>query len=1431
MSTDKLGKTAISLFMVALMILPLLVPLAPVSQAVIPDRNIFVKPDNLAIVPGQDAAIFIDSQTGAFDPNAGLFVEVEGILAGQAWYSYQAALGDDFFPRVKSDNAGKIVSQPIFLSSFDTNALAEGTYEVRVTDVSDFRAYITDTFEVIPLGSTPQLYIGNTGYAPSEVVDVFARQITDFASIAKVTVGSNVPVVVIGFPDTATSANLYWDNLQTSLGSISLIGGSGSGTVKIPETSMGVHAIIAVAQADIDGTLYSFVAVNFVYVVPSVDLSKIIIAGKEGESITVTLHGYPAGYNLDDSPAGAKLTNILTGAEYLLDILRNPEIPANGKLTITVRLEAEILDLDRGLLDLTLPVAGDLPASPDLTPLFTFPQTVVASTPRFPGDEGIFIKGKDFRDPVRVYTGDQLRLVIYNFPAGKSLKVYIGAWEQPVRVTTDANGGATVTLTVPEIPYGTYLVKVVDETTGLVAYKPAAGYMDVWQIKVIPTKPSDALALDPEPGQLVWFSRSTGMLFVDNEVPVKIRITGLAPYEVVMIKETDGTITYYRDFARADANGVLTYEFATASFIPGTPEEVIRKEMRIEIWSNTIATEYADDPDPTLALLYHPTSESRVAFVGGEVAPVPWISGLSFNYVTVTLSNLIPDLPHKLYIDDRLAEMRNPVTNTRVFSVTATSLDDVREVKVRVPVSTYGPHILSLKEVVAGTDRAFGVLIISNPTAGSFVGTQIVLSGNNIVLSGPWFGKLIAGWNFNAGENIRISFAQNSVPFATDANGAFLVNLADLFGSLELPAGTYALSVQRQEANFTVVNPLSIRVIPFLYSPFFDAKYVGEGLTIFATGLDSSRYYFIAWSTSPDTPGEIVGYVQSSLFGTINVDITTPAGLPGNYYYVQLIPLDEPTSVVLAGPVKVTTRTGTGWTSSLSDYLLLTGQQVSVDIAGFSNFAAEFGLLLPTQTELLMVKGKGFVTLTSVDEEIVRVIPASLVYDADNDLMKIVFTVPNDLMDVKDRLFTVSVKIVYIDLDGTVYQTPDVTIAGIARIASGGLLVNLGEVGTDILNAISNLEEKVVAIQTDLGTVLAKLDALNMTLVDVRNGVATLQTSIGEVQADLMHIKDLLNNATVKIDGVMAAIESANATIHAKLDALLSLIGGGQVNLTGIEQGIAEILTELGNLRIQVTDLQTLLASVGDQVLLAISSVNTTLADIVVKKGDEVVATLKVSLDQLDARIADVSDGVAMLDTKLGTMFMNLSEGQAMITDIVKQNGETLLVINDAITASTDRLAALIQNGVATTADALDKLSADMMAGFDNIATEVANAKDEVKSDIANAQNMLQNAVAEVDTKVQTVQASVDQVKEDTTTIKSDLADVKTTLSAVKTTVDELPNRVQQSVAQSADDVKSTLSTKLDESTGGLRTWSLVNLVLVLVAVVLLAYMLFVKKP
>ncbi len=1420
MNAGKLGKTMLSLFMIAIMILPLLVPVAPVSQAVNPERDIFVKPDNLAIVPGQNAVIFVDSQTGAFSPNAPLFVEVEGVFGFQEWYSYEAALGTGWFPRVTSDNAGRIQSKPIFLTSLDTDGLAEGDYEVRVTDDDIFASYLKDTFNVIVLGSVPKLYVGPVPYMPDDVVEVTGGgTIIDFDTLLKVTVGSTIPVVVTGFPDTASTARLYWDNLQNSLGTISLTGGSGSGEITIPEAPMGVHAIIAVAQADIDGEVYSFIAVNFVYVRPSVDLSKIIIEGKEGERISITLHGYPAGYHLDDSVAGAKLINSITTSAYLLDVLRNPEIPANGKQSITVRLEAEILEGDRGLLDLYLPVREDLPTSPDLTPLFRFSQTVVASTPRFPGDEGIFIKGQDYTSPVEVYTGQVLKLVVYNFPAGKQLKVYIGAWEQPVRLVTDSNGGATATLVVPEVPYGTYLVKVVDESSGLVAYKPAAGFVDeVWRIKVIPTAPADAVALAPEAGQLVHKSRSTGFLFVDEGVPVKIKITGLKPYEVVQIKETDGTSVYFVDYAVANENGVLVYEFATTTRAPSDPHT----QIRIEITSGSILAEHGS----SVALEYHPAGRSTLVFINGSSTPVPWVSNLTFNYVVVELTNLIPDLPHKIYIDNRLAEMRNPGTNTRIYSVTTTSLDEVMRVKVKVPVSTYGPHSLLVKEVKAGTLRARGVLIISNPTAGSHVGTKIVLSSNNIVLSGRGFGKLIAGWNFNALENIRISFAQNSVNYTVDEYGAFLINLYDLFGELELPMGNYALTVQRGQMNFTVVRPINLKVVPFLYTPYYDWKYVGESLRIYATGLDSSRYYFIAWSTSPDTPGEIITYRQSSLFGTIDIVVNTPAGLPGNYYYIQLIPLDNPTEVVVAGPVKIVSRSGFGWSTSLSDYLLLTGQQVTIEIAGFTNYAADFGLPLPAQVDLLMVKGKGFVTLTSVDEEIVRVIPASLVYDEDMDVMKVVFTVPNDFKDIKDQLFTVSVRIVYVDLDGTVYQTPDVTIAGIARIAGGGLLVDLGQVGTDILNAISDVKDTVLAIQTDLGTVVATLQDLNATLVSIESGVATLQTTIGEVKADIADLKSMLANATIKIDGVMAAIESANATIHAKLDALIDIIGGGQVNLSGIEQGIATILTELGNIKIQVTDLQTLLASVGDQILLAVGSVNTTLADLIVKKGDDVVATLKVDLGQLDAKITSVSDGVAMLDTKLGNMFLNLSQGQAVITGLVQKNGETLLVINDAITASTDQLANLIENGVTTLSGSLDKLSSDMQAGFTSVTDAVAAAKDEVKADVSN----VMTAVSDVDTKVQTVQATVDQVKSDTTTIKSDLADVKSTLSTVKTALDNLPSQVQNTVGQASEDVKSTLSTKIDETTGGLKTWSLVNLVLVLVVLALLAYSLFVAK-
>ncbi len=1419
MSRSRIGKATLSLILVLLMILPVLAPLAPVTMATDRTKNIYIQPDNIAVVPGQDVIFFVSSDTDAFYAEERMFYQIKDVTGLNYWRTFIGILGyaGDTFGILTSDANGKIENAPLFLDWVTTQNLnpAESPYILRVTDYQDrTREFIEEPFEVVDIGSVPRLYIGDTTYNASQVVN--PRTLTlNIPLMAKASPSDPVEIYLEGFPAEASTAAVYFDSFDTPLGSITLEEGQGSGEVTIPEAAMGVHALIAVASAAIGTEVYSFVAINFIYVVPTVVPSTYVIEGVVDEEFTIELHGYPAGFHLDDVNARIISRVVATPYTVYLDIMNEDAVVVgpDGTATITVALESTIPWDRKGPLDLVLPVDGAVPES-----YFTFPFLMVASTPAIPGDEGVVIAGADYygdRGEVETTVGSPLKIIAFNFPATSTLTVYVGFKQLPVSIPTDDKGGAVVTLVVPEIPYGTYLFKVVDEATGLMAFKPTPNPSSSpypWTIKIVP---DFAAAPVEETGKIIWEVRGVGV-FLDPGVTIRIKITGLKPFENVVICEKEGTTTIARyDDVYADANGVVETSIQTSPDVTPDPTVVVSVMVR----SGSILSTYGSSQT---IFEYHPTGLSTLTITDMisdaylHTTPRIWVSVQPGGAFNITVTNLIPGIPYKLYLDDAEADLRDGAGRI-VPVLKSKNLADTFEYTVVIPDGTaYGLHKIVLKELLTGSTRSTAYpLIVSDPAATTEPGIDS-FTGSYTVVSGPDFGLCIIGWNFVYNEDLTFIFAGQLADLrVTDRNGAFMANLGSpaLFGTMELPRGSYVLSVMRGE-DAPAPEPLTLEVVPYLYTPSPDSitpVYAFESQSIFATGLDSGAYYYVTWSTSEDEAGEpLTPPVGTTTLGTLDTSITIPAVLPG-YYYIHVVPYQNPSEIILTAEVKVLGVAGDGWSASISDVVLIPGQQVTVTISDFSAF------LGVTPTELIMLKGKGFVKLETLDGDVARIIPAGLVYDTGSDVMQLTFNVPNDFDTLADQLFKVYAKVVYMDEDLTIYETDFKLVALTQRIASGGLLVGLGAGAADIL--------------TTLGKIQVSLEKLNATLVEVSDGVMTLQTSIGEVQGNLTLLRTLLENATVKIDGVMAAIESANATIHAKLDALMSLIGGGQVNLSGIEQGIAEIKTMLGDVKMGVDDLKMLLATVGDnvEILMAdIGSVNTTLADLIVKKGDEVVATLKVDLSQLGASIADVKDGVALVNTNLGQFYMNLSNGQAAITGLIQQNGETLVQINNAITAKASQIVDLIENGVR--AD-LSKLSSDMAAGFSNLASTVDKKVSDAKDAILASVSDVRSAVSDVDVKVQTVGADVAKVKDEATAIKSDLSDVKSMLSDVKAKVDELPTKVDQSVSQSTEGVKTDLSTKIDEATGSLKTWGIVNLILILVAVALLGYQLFVRKP
>ncbi|MCE4599597.1 MAG: hypothetical protein F7C81_05310, partial [Desulfurococcales archaeon] len=215
------------------------------------------------------------------------------------------------------------------------------------------------------------------------------------------------------------------------------------------------------------------------------------------------------------------------------------------------------------------------------------------------------------------------------------------------------------------------------------------------------------------------------------------------------------------------------------------------------------------------------------------------------------------------------------------------------------------------------------------------------------------------------------------------------------------------------------------------------------------------------------------------------------------------------------------------------------------------------------------------------------------------------------------------------------------------------------------------------------------------------------------------------------------------------------------------------------------------------------------LANIVVMKGDEIIATLSASLQELDAKVVDVRDGVATLDTKLGEMQMTLSDGQAQITGLVEKNGQLLVQINDAITASASQLRDLIENGVRVD---ISNLASATQSNFNKVLNEVANAN---------------SALADVNTKVSAIQGDLSDLSGRVTAVQSDLADTKTTLSGVKATVDTLPSKIDEvsgkvdQLSSKLDTVQDNVVSSVDSAKSRATVFGAINLILILIVAAL----------
>ncbi len=333
------------------------------------------------------------------------------------------------------------------------------------------------------------------------------------------------------------------------------------------------------------------------------------------------------------------------------------------------------------------------------------------------------------------------------------------------------------------------------------------------------------------------------------------------------------------------------------------------------------------------------------------------------------------------------------------------------------------------------------------------------------------------------------------------------------------------------------------------------------------------------------------------------------------------------------------------------------------------------------------------------------------------------------------------------------------------------------------------VSERVPAF-TALFTVLGNTtDDLALLLMQLGSQVSELQLTADQI----IYLVSLLRNDV--------------ANVGDKVDAL-------SIQLGNVNSSLAQLIIAKGNEVIGVVNVKTeellnALNALGDNIVLKLGNVNSSLAQLIVTKGDEVVAAIGVKLDALNATIVGVAGDVAYVKTVVGTIKVNLTDllnGQAAIKDlIVNSSGEVKALIETSagnITASIDAVKGLVQAGLPVD-------TGTILSRIDALRTSVGGVSDKLDE--------LAAALSGVDEKV-------GDVKSLATDAKSLAADIKNALPNLATKTDV------GGVKSSVEDASKELKDAVAGVSGSVTTFGAVNAVLVVIAIALLAFSIFKKK-
>jgi len=1248
-------------------------------------------------------------------------------------------------------------------------------------------------------------------------------------------------------------------------------------------------------------------------------VSPFSIRGTAGETFTLVAEGLKPGKTVEASSAAAPRPSIVIGG--VLTYHTGGSTGPDGSLSISVTLSAAIPTT--GFVSVTITYTD---GTSD-----TIPAAILVSKPQDPTSPAYTQAITVSPSPRPLRVGEDLDIVVYNFPAGTTVNVYLGS-RLLATISTDSNGAGRATTSVPPLPGLTpggtpitYSIRAVD-TYGLQV--SLSGYTIARELR---------LFIGPTP--------VTPGTYVDHGAVLRLVGTGLRPlfeytrltlsfaavtYDIVVdglvVSVPVGTLT--ATGVRTDASGSFEVSFEArladpAGVRPPTGTTVTVSMSPIE---GLTAPTFRAVGVPTFAGTLH-TVMALAAFYHSEPGATVPAGG-------VIIRNLVPGRAYQLFIDGSPVTLGGTGYADR-FIATATG-ESPATMTFAAPPSP-GVYTLCVRYYMATADLACIAFIVSQPTAATGDDQAILVTP----MVGAGLRMLVRAFNLPAGTPVSLYVSGIPTPVATVTTTA--TGAAAMWSSpLELPRGVYNVRLV-YGPNVLVPTPLStVAITPRLIrSP--TSGPVGTSVSVTAMGLDPNTAYRVVFENAALGVSVDVALGVSNDKGTLTATFTVPT-VPDGVYSIKVVDAATGTTLATASftvvPVPADIIFGSASPEAISAFPgqiltfrwtvgpgLRTPVYVTVYLNGFAYTTVEarydgtylYGSFqvpnappgttwtlrleyrdsriryhwidstgtpgssysladIPTDAvavwtvpdprtdtttaiALRLVSGSGALVIGLSDADVSRI--ASAVYDAVYGPIVEVVTSTGDM--VLARLS---------DLDAKIVEVRD----GVAILNTrfGEMSASLSAINATLSGLIVSSKGEVLArIDTALGTVLAKLDDLDARLVAVHGDTAVIRTMVGDIKLTLESLNATI--AGIKDDAVV--IKTSAGFIKAKVEEFIALLPSivefVNATVTDIKSGIEAIKGDTGFIKAKVEDIIALLSAASTTLSKVADDVSAVRSDIAAVRGDIaevkalvlavndnvglvgqavlVVADLNMAvldkLDKMNATLVGVSGGVAKLSTDVAGLASLVKAANLSISQIVvDQAGRIVVALRD----SEGKISGLIATNAKTLSDLITAVGKDV-AG-------VADSVKKVSDTLAAFQSGTFSKLDAISGSVDAARADLARLRTDAAAMASVVAGIQTTVSrvdtnvgglvdtakAIATTVDSI-NRAVPGLATKADvsgaqtaitgaidraksDLQSAVKSAEDTASTSARNWGVINAILIIIAIIILAYSTFVAR-